>query len=65
MVPIAVLGAARLCPRNPFDFVPGTVRIVILPAIDTSGWSDDTAEAHAAEVRAALVRPLAAYRAGG
>lgn len=63
VVPIAVLGAAALCPKNPFDFRPGTVRIRILAPIDTSAWSDDTAEAHAAEVRAALVGPLAAYRA--
>lgn len=62
VIPIAVLGAAALCPKNPFHFRPGTVRVVVLPPIDTRGWADDTAEAHAAEVRAALVGPISRYR---
>lgn len=58
LVPIAVTGAAACCPKNPFDFRPGTVRLRILPPIDTSAWSVDTPELHAAEVRATLKSAL-------
>ena len=62
VIPIAVLGAAACCPKNPLDFRPGTIRIVILDPIDTTSWSDDTADAHAVTVREALAGPIARYR---
>lgn len=62
LIPIAVLGAAACCPKNPFAFQPGTVRVVILDPIDTTGWSDDTCDAHAATLREALAKPLETYR---
>lgn len=65
LIPIAVLGAAACCPKNPFAFRPGTIRIVILDPIDTTDWSDDTTDAHAATVREALAAPIAAYRFTG
>lgn len=62
LIPIAVLGAAARCPKNPLDFTAGVVRLVILDPIDTTGWSDDTADAHAATVREALAARIAIYR---
>ncbi|MBS1151313.1 MAG: 1-acyl-sn-glycerol-3-phosphate acyltransferase [Myxococcaceae bacterium] len=62
LIPIAVLGAAACCPKNPLAFRPGLVRLVILDPIDTTAWSDDTPDAHSATVREALAAPIAAYR---
>ncbi len=62
LIPIAVLGAAACCPKNPFAFRPGTVRVVILDPIDTTDWSDDTCDAHAATVREALATEILRYR---
>ena len=63
LIPIAVLGAAARCPKNPFDFTPGLIRVVILDPIDTTGWSDDTVDAHSATVREAFAVEIAQYRA--
>lgn len=63
LIPIAVLGAAACCPKNPLAFRPGTVRIVILDPIDTTDWSDETIDAHAATVRELLATQIGRYRA--
>jgi 1-acyl-sn-glycerol-3-phosphate acyltransferase len=62
LIPIAVLGAAACCPKNPFAFRPGTVRVVILDPIETTDWSDDTPDTHAATVREVLAAQIARYR---
>ncbi len=63
IIPIAVVGAAALLPKNLFAFRPGVIRVVVLDPIDTKDWSDDTSELHAEQVRAAIAAGLTAARA--
>lgn len=52
VVPVVVHGAHRNWEKGTFRFVPMTLDVEILPPIDTSGWKEETAGAHADEVHA-------------
>ncbi len=54
VVPVAVSGAHQIWRKNSFLLHPGEVRVAVLPAIGTQGWSIDTLDAHVAEVHRAL-----------
>jgi 1-acyl-sn-glycerol-3-phosphate acyltransferase len=62
VVPITVLNAAALLPPGTRALRSGVVRVVVGAPIDTTRWTRDLDE-HVREVRAAIARPLAAYRA--
>ena len=50
VVPVAVHGAHTLWQKKELMFVPGELKIDVLPAIDTSGWKAEDAGAIAEEV---------------
>ena len=54
VVPVVVEGAHRLWRKNSFVIHPGEVRIRLLPAISTEGWSVETLDQHVALVHGAL-----------
>jgi 1-acyl-sn-glycerol-3-phosphate acyltransferase len=60
VVPVVVHGAHHLWQKGTFRFVPGTLEVEVLPPIDTSKWTEETAAQHAAQVHdlfASLVHP--------
>ena len=54
IIPIAVIGAAELLPKNLLKFRPGTIRVIVLEPIDTTAWTDDDCETNTEAVRAAI-----------
>jgi putative phosphoserine phosphatase/1-acylglycerol-3-phosphate O-acyltransferase len=58
IVPIVIHNAGDVSPKNQFVMRGATVRIDVLPPVDTSGWSAKTMTAHVAEVRAMFLRAL-------
>lgn len=63
-VPIVLHNAHELWPNPGFRITPGTVRLEVLPAIDTTGWSVETIDDHVGEVRQAFVKALGPGRDG-
>jgi putative phosphoserine phosphatase/1-acylglycerol-3-phosphate O-acyltransferase len=51
MVPIVIHNATDVAPKNEFVMRGGTVKVDVLPPVDTSGWSVQTINDHVAEVR--------------
>ena len=51
VVPVVVTGAQRIWNKGSFVINPASIRIEVLPAIDTSGWSADTVDEHVEAVR--------------
>jgi len=54
VVPVVIHGAHRNWPLGPLNFTPMTLEIDVLPAIDTSKWTEATAGDHAAYVHQVL-----------
>lgn len=50
VVPVVVHDAHKNWEAKTFRFVPMTLDIEVLPPIDTKGWTEETAAAHAAQV---------------
>ena len=63
-VPIVLHNAYELWPNPGFRITPGTVRLEVLPAIDTTGWSVETIDDHVQEVRQVFVKALGPGRDG-
>lgn len=58
LVPIVLHDAHALWPTKTRTITPGTVRVTILPPIDTSAWSTDTVDEHVAATRQVFVDAL-------
>ena len=63
IVPVVMCNTWQLVPRDSVVFRPGTVRVRVLPPIDTTGWSADRLDAHVADVRARFQQALDEDRA--
>jgi hypothetical protein len=53
-VPVSLLGVKRVVPRGIATLKPGTVRLVIHPAVPVAGRSADAAASLAEEVRSVV-----------
>lgn len=61
MIPIVIHNAGDVAPKGDFVFRPATVKVDVLPPVDTSDWTRETVDDHVREVRnlfaAALGQP--------
>jgi len=51
VVPIVIHNAIDVAPRGQYVFRPATVKISVLPAVDTSNWRPETINDHVDDVR--------------
>lgn len=58
VVPVVIFNAGDIAPKGDFVFRRGTVRVRVLPPIDTSNWRTETIEQHVAEVREQFLTAL-------
>ena len=58
IVPVVIHGAYKNWKKGSWRFPPMDLDIEVLPAIETSGWREETAAAHAEEVHALFARTL-------
>ncbi len=58
VVPIVIHNAIAVAPRGQYVFRPATVKITVLPAVDTSQWSADTMDEHVHDVRDMFLEEL-------
>ncbi len=58
VVPIVIHNAIDVAPRGQYVFKPATVKVTVLPAVDTSKWSADTIDQHVHEVRDMFLEEL-------
>src|SRR3546814_15296434 len=58
IVPIVIHNATDVAPKNEFVMRPATVRVTVLPPVDTSGWSVRTLASHVRAVRGMFLRTL-------
>jgi putative phosphoserine phosphatase/1-acylglycerol-3-phosphate O-acyltransferase len=71
IVPIVIHNSGDVQPKTEFAMRPATVRVEVLPAVDTSGWRAETIDRHVLAVRNLFLRCLgqpeqpAAPRAAG
>lgn len=52
IVPVVIHNATDVAPKNEFVMRPATVKVTVLPPVDTSRWSPKTVNEHVREVRA-------------
>jgi 1-acyl-sn-glycerol-3-phosphate acyltransferase len=64
IVPVITHDADIIWPHGTLSLRPSTARVEVLPPIDTTGWSADTLDEHAAEVHAAMRSTLSARQQG-
>ena len=58
IVPIVIHNAGDVAPKNEFVMRPATVRVDVLPPIDTAGWTTATLNRHVTEVRNLFLKCL-------
>ena len=58
IVPIVIHNATDVAPKNEFVMRPATVRVTVLPPVDTSAWRVATMADHVREVRGMFLRAL-------
>jgi len=58
IVPIVIHNSTDVQPKGDYIFHPGTVRVEVLPPVDTSKWSADTIDTHVEEVRNMYLKAL-------
>jgi putative phosphoserine phosphatase/1-acylglycerol-3-phosphate O-acyltransferase len=58
MVPIVIHNSGDVQPKGDMLYHPGTVKVDVLPPMDTSEWSVETIDEHVAEVRGMYLRAL-------
>lgn len=63
IIPIVMRNCGELMPRGSMAMRPGTVEVVVLPPVDTSGWTRETIGEHAETVRRMYVETLAEWPA--
>jgi putative phosphoserine phosphatase/1-acylglycerol-3-phosphate O-acyltransferase len=63
MVPIVIHNSNDVQPKGDLIFHPGTVKVEVLPPVDTSAWSAETIDEHVRDVRNLYLRALGQIRA--
>jgi putative phosphoserine phosphatase/1-acylglycerol-3-phosphate O-acyltransferase len=58
IVPIVIHNAGDVAPKGDFVFRPATVKVDVLPPVDTSQWRRETMNEHVREVRNMFARAL-------
>lgn len=58
IVPIVIHNAIDVAPRGQYVFRPATVKISVLPAVDTSHWQAETMDQHVHDVRDMFLEAL-------
>ena len=58
MIPIVIHNAGDVAPKGDFDLRPATVRVDVLPPVDTSQWRPQTIGQHVREVRNLFAQAL-------
>jgi len=58
MVPIVIHNSGDVQPKGDMLYHPGTVKVDVLPPIDTGEWTVETIDEHVAEVRGMYLRAL-------
>lgn len=58
MVPIVIHNAGDVAPKGDFVFRPATVKVDVLPPVDTSKWRKETVDDHVREVRNLFAKAL-------
>jgi putative phosphoserine phosphatase/1-acylglycerol-3-phosphate O-acyltransferase len=58
IIPIVIHNATDVAPKNEFVMRPATVRVTVLPPIDTSGWKASGLNGHVTDVRNMFLRTL-------
>lgn len=58
VVPIVIHNATDVAPKNEFVMRPATVRVTVLPPVDTGAWKLSTLNQHVADVRNMFLRTL-------
>lgn len=58
MVPIVIHNAGDVAPKGDFVFRPATVKIDVLPPVDTSQWQKETIDEHVRDVRNLFAKAL-------
>ncbi|MEO6666586.1 MAG: 1-acylglycerol-3-phosphate O-acyltransferase [Nitrospiria bacterium] len=58
IVPIVIHNAGDVAPKNEFVMRAATVRVDVLPPVDTSGWAVKTMNRHVTEVRNQFLKVL-------
>jgi len=58
VVPIVIHNAIDVAPRGQYVFRPATVKITVLPAVDTSNWQAETMSEHVDDVRDMFLEEL-------
>ena len=58
IVPIVIHNAIDVAPRGQYVFRPATVKVTVLPAVDTSDWNPLTMNDHVEEVRDMFLEEL-------
>lgn len=58
IVPIVIHNAIDVAPRGQYVFRPATVKVSVLPAVDTSHWTGPTMDQHVHDVRDMFLEAL-------
>jgi len=58
IVPIVIHNAIDVAPRGQFVLRPATVKVTVLPAVDTSSWKGSTMDQHVDDVRDMFLETL-------
>ncbi len=58
VVPVVIHNSGDVQPKGDFLYHPGTVKVEVLPPIDTGDWSVETINEHVAEVRGLYLKTL-------
>ena len=58
IVPIVIHNAIDVAPKSEFVMRPATVKVTVLPAVDTSDWQPNTMNQHVDEVRDLFLEEL-------
>lgn len=58
IVPIVIHNAIDVAPKSEFVMRPATVKVTVLPAVDTFGWKSETINDHVHEVRDLFLEEL-------
>ncbi len=58
VVPVVIHNAIDVAPKGEFVFRPATVKVDVLPPVDTTNWSAETIDDHVAEVRGMYLATL-------
>jgi len=64
VVPIVIQNSSDIMPKGDMIYRPATVRVEVLPPVETNSWSVDTIDEHMNSVRDMFLRALGQDRSG-